>query len=109
MTAFVAALPLRAGFRTSFQIVDRWATNDSTRVKWIDLEVTREQVISTAWGRCHGFELIAAPRDGSFRIRQTVLASAPHYPLSTEYRRGDLVLLSEVTRLVIAGRSPCAP
>jgi hypothetical protein len=97
------------GFRTSFQIVDRWATENSARVKWIDLQVTRKQVILTAWGRCDGFELIAAPRDGSFRIRQSVLAAAPQYPLNTEYRRGELVLASEVTRLVIAGRSPCAP
>jgi len=109
LTAFVAALPLRAGFRTSFQIVDRWATDDSVRVKWLDLEVTAERVVPTAWGRCPGLELTVAPRDGSFRIRQSVLAAAPHYPLTTEYRRGELVLVSEVTRLVIAGQRPCAP
>src|SRR5215470_2867579 len=109
MTAFVAALPLQAGFSTSFQIVDRWATDDSTRVKWVDLQVTRERVIPTAWGRCPSLDLIVVPRDGSFRIRQSVLASAPHYPLTTEYRRGELVLASEVTRMIIAGQSPCAP
>ncbi len=109
MTVFVAALPLQAGFRTSFQIVDRWATDDSTRVKWVDLQVTGERVIPTAWGRCPGLELIAAPRDGSFRIQQSVLATAPHYPLRTEYRRGELVLVSEVTRIVMAGQKACPP
>jgi len=109
LTVFVAALPLQAGFRTSFQIVDRWAADDSSRVKWVDLQVGEQQVVPTTWGRCNGFEVTIAPRDGSFHIRQSVLAAPPHYPLNTEYRRGELLAVSEVTRLVIAGQSACTP
>jgi hypothetical protein len=54
-------------------------------------------------GRCQVLEVILAPRDGSFRIRQWVRPSPPHYALKVEYSRGELLLVSEVAHMVIAG------
>jgi hypothetical protein len=60
-------------------------------------------------GRCDSYEVLVTPRDGSSRIKHWVRAAPPHYPLRTEYTRGDLVLISEVTRMIIADQpGPCS-
>jgi hypothetical protein len=81
--------------------VDRW--DEARRVKPMDLTVARVDPIGTPLGRCEVLEVILAPRDGSFRIRNWVRPSPPHYPFKVEYTRGEMVLVSEVTRMVIEG------
>ena len=101
MRVLLAALPLEDGFRTSFEIVDRW--DEARRVKTIDLTVARADTLATPLGRCQALEVTLAPRDGSFRIRNWVRLTPPHYPLKVEYTRGETVLVSEVTRMVVEG------
>jgi len=99
LSVLLGSLPLRPGFRTSFLIVDRW--DEPWRVKEIDLVVGSAMTIETPLGRCDVFEVTLAPHDGSFRIRDWVRARPPHYPLRTEYVRGDETLVSEVVRMVL--------
>jgi hypothetical protein len=106
----LAALPLRPGYTTSFPIVNRWPKDETSRVAWIDLVVSEHKQIRTRMGTCDVLEVVLTPRDASFRIRNWVRAKPPHYPVKTEYTRGDLFLVSEVTRMVLADRSEsCSP
>jgi len=106
----LAALPLRPGYATRFPIVDRWSKDEDSRVAWIDLVVSERKEIRTRMGRCDVLEVVLTPRDGAFRIRKWVRAKPPYYPVKTEYTRGDLLLVSEVTRMVLAnGSESCSP
>ncbi|HKA86038.1 MAG TPA: hypothetical protein VKE22_00180 [Haliangiales bacterium] len=99
LTVLLASLPLRAGFRTSFAIVDRW--DEAARVKQMDLVVGASETIRTPLGRCDAREVTLAARDGTVRIRAWVRTEPPHYPLKMEYIRGELALVSEVARMVL--------
>lgn len=108
-TVLLGTLPLAVGYRTSFAIVDRWAEDPSTPVKQVDLAVVQADRLHTALGTCDVLEVTLTPRDGSFRIRDWVRASPPRYPVRTEYVRGTLTLISEVSRMVLADGGPaCA-
>jgi len=106
-SVLLSSLPLAVGYRTSFDIVDRW--DEAHPVKRIDLSVERADPLQTPLGRCDVVAVVLAPRDGSFRIREWRRSAPPHHPVKTEYTRGPLVLVSEV-RLVVAGDvAPCEP
>jgi len=109
-TVLLATLPLEVGYRTTFQIVDRWAKDGTDPVKWIDLVVAKAERLQSPLGSCEVYEVTMAPRDGSFHIREWVRATPPRYPVKTEYIRGEMTLISEVTRMVLEHGSPgCAP
>jgi hypothetical protein len=97
----LASLPLRAGYTTTLSVVDRWAKDEANRVVQVDVSVTGPQQIRTRLGLCDVFEVVFASRNGAFRIRQWARATPPHYALKTEYARGDLHLVSEVTHLLL--------
>ena len=106
MRVLLAALPLKDGYRTSFEILDRW--DEERRVKPIDLAVKQGGPIQTRLGGCQALEVTLTPRDGSFRTRNWVRSAPPHYPFRVEYTRGETLLVSEVTRMVVEGvPSPC--
>jgi hypothetical protein len=97
----LASLPLRNGYTTTLSMVDRWAKDEANRVVEVDVSVTGPQQIRTRLGMCAVFEVVLAPRNGAFRIRDWARASPPHYALRTEYTRGDLHLISEVKHLLL--------
>jgi hypothetical protein len=105
MRVLLAALPLRPGYETSFPIVDRWAADETRRIQTVDLSVPQRRKIRTRMGEIDALEVILAPRDGAFRIQTWVRAHPPRYSLNTEYVRGDLRLVSEVTRMVLGGEA----
>ncbi len=108
-TVWLAAQPLAEGYRASVEIVDRWASDLSAPNRVLDLAVVSTTTIVTPMGSCRAYEVTLTARDGSFRIRQWVRASPPHYPLKTDYRRGDFVYVSEVVRIAMSGPPACEP
>ena len=100
---FVASLPLRVGYRLRFHIVDRWSGTGAGRVKPMSLSVTGRSRATTALGRQDAFDVVIRPDDGSFRIALRVQARAPYYPLTVEYVRGAMRVVSEVTTMVFEG------
>jgi hypothetical protein len=109
LAVLLGALPLEPGYATSFEIVDRWAESEAQRVVKVDLAVSGPEEIQTRMGRCEALEVALTARNGAFRIREWVGARSPHHSLKTDYRRGPLVLLSEVSAIVADGPPPCAP
>jgi len=108
-TVWLAAQPLAPGYRASVAIVDRWARDLTDPVRTVDVAVIGAGAVETRMGRCDALEVTLDARDGSFRIRQWVHARPPHYPIRTEYRRGDFFYVSEVVHMVVAGEPPrCA-
>jgi hypothetical protein len=100
----IAGLPLDVGYTKEFPIVDRWARNDATRVKNVKLTVPRRRTIDTRLGRVETLEVELAANDGSSMSTHFVRTEPPRYPFRIEYKRGDLNLVSEVTRMVFAYR-----
>lgn len=100
----LASLPLRAGYTTRFPIVDRWAKDEANRVVQIDLAVVGPRQLLTRMGLQEVYEVTLVPRNSAFQIREWVRAAPPHYAVRTEYQRGELHLLSEVTRLLLGDR-----
>jgi hypothetical protein len=100
----LASLPLRAGYTTRFPIVDRWAKDEVNRVVEVDLSVVGARRLSTRTGLQAVYEVTLVPRNAAFQIREWVRVASPHYAVRTEYARGELHLLSEVTRLLLDDR-----
>ena len=59
--------------------------------------------METRLGRREALEVVIEASDGSSSSRQWVRAEPPRYPYKMEYVRGDLHLVSEVTRMVFEG------
>ena len=99
----VAALPLRVGYTAEFAVVDRWAADEAHRVTTMKLTVPKRATMETRLGRREVFEVVLAASDGSSASRHWVRAEPPRYPYKIEYVRGDLHLVSEVTRMIFEG------
>jgi hypothetical protein len=69
---FVASLPLRKGFKTQYNIVDRWNGTSGSRVKKMTLSVLGRRQITTAFGSREVLEIEERPSDSTFRIVQYV-------------------------------------
>jgi hypothetical protein len=96
---FVASLPLHVAYRTRYRIVDRWDGQGSTRLKNMTLSVLRRETEDTALGKKEVYILQIEPDDGSFHIKEHALVTSPHWAIKTEYVRGKLNVMSEVTSL----------
>jgi hypothetical protein len=96
----LASLPLQPGYTISFPIVDRWSSDEANRVVQIDLSVAGPRQIRTRIGLSDVLEVVLTPRNGAFRLRQWVRVQSPHYAVKTEYTRGDLHLVSELTQVL---------
>ena len=99
----VAALPLRIGYTAEFPVVDRWATVEAHRVTTMTLTVPKRVTMKTRLGRREVLEVVLAASDGSSSSRHWVRAEPPRYPYKIDYVRGDLHLVSEVTRMIFEG------
>jgi hypothetical protein len=97
LTAMVASLPLAIGYRTRYQIVDRWDGQGISRLKTVTLSVLGRQVEATALGKKEVYAVLIKPDDGSFQITERVLAKAPHFAIKVEYVRGKRTYVSEVS------------
>jgi hypothetical protein len=101
LDVFVARLPLTAGYKTRYAIVDRWGGHGSTRVKTITLSVSKRAIRDTALGKLAIYEVLISPGDGSFQIREEVFVEGPHFPVRVEYtREGKTYPASEVVVFV---------
>lgn len=100
----IAGLPLRVGYTTEFPVVDRWARDEAHRVSNVKLSVPARRTIDTRLGRVEALEVDLAASDGSSSSKHFVRTEPPMYPFRIEYKRGDLDLVSEVTRMVFAYR-----
>jgi hypothetical protein len=98
----IAALPLRVGYSKEFPVVDRWARDEAHRVANVKLTVPGRRTIDTRLGRVDALEVELAASDGSSSSKHFVRTEPPRYPFRIEYKRGDLNLVSEVTRMVFA-------
>lgn len=97
---FIASLPLAAGYQKRYAVVDRWGGHASTRVKLVTLSVSKRAVEDTSLGKRDIYELIIKSDDGSFQIREKVLAESPHYAVQVEYTRdGTTYPASEVSAI----------
>ena len=97
LDVFVARLPLVVGYQTQYAIVDRWSGHGSARVKPVTLSVLKSITKDTAMGKLELYELLIRPNDGSFQVREQVLARSPHFPVRVEYtREGKTYPASEV-------------
>jgi len=99
----VAAVPLRVGYTTEFPVVDRWAKDEAHRVATVKLRVPKRTSMETRLGRREVLEVVLEASDGSSSSRHWVRAEPPRYPYRIEYVRGDLHLVSEVTRMAFEG------
>jgi len=100
-TVFVAGLPLAVGYKTRYAIVDRWSGHGSTRVKTVTLSESKRTTENTPFGKHDTYEVLIKPDDGSFQIREKVLAQTPHFPVRVEYTRdGKTYPASEVVAVV---------
>ena len=99
----VAALPLRVGYKAEFPVVDRWAADEAHRVTTMRLSVPKRATMETRLGRREVLEVVLEASDGSSSSRHWVRAEPPRYPYKIEYVRGDLHLVSEVTRMTFEG------
>ena len=99
----VAALPLRVGYTAEFPVVDRWASDEAHRVTTMKLTVPKRATMETRLGRREVLEVVLAASDGSSSSRHWVRAEPPRYPYKIEYVRGELHLVSEVTRIAFEG------
>jgi hypothetical protein len=97
---FVASLPLREGFNTQYNIVDRWNGTSSSRVKQMTLSVLGMRQITTAFGSREVLEIEERPSDSTFRIVEYVRTTPPYYPFRMEYTRGAIHLTSEVVMMI---------
>jgi hypothetical protein len=103
LDVFVARLPLAIGYKKHYAIVDRWGGHGSTRVKAVTLSVSNRFPKNTALGNLEVYEVLIRPDDGSFQIREQVLARGPHFPVRVEYSRdGKTYPVSEVIAFVSA-------
>ena len=103
----VAALPLRVGYTAEFS--RSWIAGPRTRlpaprVTTMKLTVPKRATMETRLGRREVLEVVLAASDGSSSSRHWVRAEPPRYPYKIEYVRGDLHLVSEVTRMVVRRR-----
>jgi len=87
LDVFVAGLPLQLGYRVRYTIVDRWSGRGANRVKTVTLSVLRRSMENTSLGRREIYQLVIEAEDGSFQIKENVLADDPHYPVRVEYTR----------------------
>jgi hypothetical protein len=99
----VAALPLRVGYTAEFPVVDRWASDEAHRVTTMKLDVPKRATMETRLGRREVLEVVLAANDVSSSSRHWVRTEPPRYPYKIEYIRGDLHLISEVTRMAVEG------
>jgi len=100
----LAGLPLRPAYATEFPVVDRWASDEAHRVSTVRLTVPgRTRIQTRLGGACDALEVLLAAKDGSSSSRHWVRADPPYYPFKIEYTRGDLHLVSEVTRMILEG------
>ena len=104
LRVLIAALPLRVGYTKEFPVVDRWARDEAHRISNVKLNVPGIRTIETRLGRLEALEVELAASDGSSSSRHFVRTEPPRYPFRIEYKRGDLNLVSEVTRMVFAYR-----
>lgn len=101
LRVFVASLPLKRGYTTRFETVDRWSGKEAGRVKAVTLSVRDRRRADTALGRQAILEIVMRADDGSFQIVEHVRVRPPHYPFRVEYTRGTNLLVSEVTAMAI--------
>jgi hypothetical protein len=104
LTAFVATLPLKAGYRLDYELVDRWSGRNNTRIKKMRLEVKSRRVIETVMGKKDSYEVSIQPDDRSFEIREFVVAQGLHWPLQMTYIRGATRVNSAVIALALSER-----
>jgi hypothetical protein len=100
----IAGLPLRVGYTKEFPVVDRWARDEAHRISNVKLTVPGRRTIETRLGRVEALEVELAASDGSSSSKHFVRTEPPRYPFRIEYKRGDMNLVSEVTRMVFAYR-----
>jgi hypothetical protein len=101
LDVFLAGLPLAAGYKTRYAVVDRWGGHGSGRVKAVTLSVSKMSTDNTSLGEREIYELLIKAEDDSFRIREKVLAESPHFPVWVEYTRdGKTYPPSEVIAVV---------
>jgi hypothetical protein len=100
-TVLVASLPLAVGYKKRYAIVDRWGGHGSTRVKTVTLCVSERATEDTSLGKRDIYDVLIKPDDGSFQIKEKVLAQNPHFPVRVEYTRdGKTYPASEVWAVV---------
>jgi hypothetical protein len=104
LTAFVATLPLGAGYQLNYDLVDRWNGRDKGRIKKMKLVVKSRGSIQTAMGQEDSYEVLIRAEDGSFEIRESVLAQGLHWPLRMTYIRGAAKVTSEVVAIAVSAQ-----
>jgi hypothetical protein len=98
---FIASLPLAVGYHKRYAIVDRWGGHDNGRLKMVTLIVPNRSKQNTSIGKRDVYDVLIKPDDGSFEIKEKVLAETPHYPVRVEYsRNGKAYPRSEVRAIV---------
>ena len=101
LDVFVSSLPLRPGYKIQYFIVDRWSGNGSTRLKRITLSVLDRANENTLLGQRDILDVLIKPEDGSFQIKEKILAQMPHFPVKVEYtREGKTYPPSEVVAII---------
>lgn len=104
LTAFVATLPLKSGYEINYQVVDRWSGHGNGRIKKMRLAVESRGVIKTAMAEQDCYEVSIRAEDGSFEIREFVIAEGLHWPLRMTYIRGAAKAVSEVVAIAVSAQ-----
>lgn len=100
LDVFVASLPLRIGYTTRYQLVERYGT-DAGRTMSVTLSVESRHRLDVSGAVRDVYRLLIQPDDGAFQLREDVRAEPPHYPWRVEYRRGAAFVVSEVRTMAI--------